>query len=234
MKNDKKYLCGIYTISLKITAGILICLLFFPVPAAWAESLSIEKLVEKIQERYDKTEDIKARFVQEVTIKSMKKSEKEEGVVYIKNPRRMLWHYFKPKVKKLIINPRKTWLYVLEDKVVYIQDADAVFKSKLMVKFLSGTGRLDEDFNVSFSREGQVDEEGNYRVILIPKESDFGVDKLFVTIDKETFLIVQCSFSDIYGNTTRIRFTDIKTNTGQSDRLFTFKPPHGVEVFNVP
>jgi outer membrane lipoprotein carrier protein len=234
MKNHKKIVCGIYSISLMITAGIVICLPFFSDLSVQAESLPLGELVARTQERYEKTEDLKAKFIQEITIKAMKKSEREEGVVYVKNPKRMLWHYVKPTVKKLIINPQKAWLYVPEDNVVYVQNADEVFKSKLIIKFLSGIGKLDEDFDVNFSKGGPVDERGHYLVTLIPKASDFGVDRLFLTIDKDTFLIIQCSFSDIYGNITRIRFTDIKTNTKLPDLLFTFKPPRGVEVFNLP
>jgi len=234
MKKHKKFASGIYPISLIITAGILTCLLFFSVPAVRAEPLSLGEVSVKVQERYDKTADLKARFIQEITIKSLKKSEKEEGVIYIKNPKRMLWHYLKPKVKKLIINPEKAWLYVPEDKIVYVQSAGDILKSRVIVKLLSGAGKLNEDFNINFSGGNPVDERGNYLVTLIPKESGFGVDRLFLTIDKDTFLIMQCSFSDMYGNINRIRFSDIKTNTNLSDHLFAFRPPKGVEVYNLP
>jgi outer membrane lipoprotein carrier protein len=234
MKKHEKTVWGISPLFLIISAGIFISLLFFPAPPVQADPLPLEALVLKTQERYEKTENLKARFIQDMTIKAMKKSEREEGVVYVKHPRRMLWHYVKPTTKKLIINPQKAWLYVPGDGVVYVQNAEEIFKSKLAVKFLSGLGKLDEDFNVEFSIGGPVDEKNNYLVTLIPKEADYGVDRLFLTIDKDTFLIVQCSFSDIYGNMTRIRFMDIKTNTTLPDHLFTFKPPKGVEVFNLP
>jgi len=235
MKNKiNNVLWGIYSISFIITAGIFICLLFFPVSSLRAETLPLGEIVARVQERYEKTEDLTAGFVQEVTIKAMKKTEREEGRLYMKNPRRMLWHYVKPKAKKLIINPQKAWLYVPDDRIVYVQNADEIFKSKLAMKFLSGIGKLDEDFHVVFSKEGSVDSRGNYLVTLVPKQSDFGVEKLFLTIHKDTFLIIQCSFSDIYGNVTRIGFMDIKTNTKLSDHLFTFKPPQGIEVYHMP
>ena len=212
----------------------MICLLFSLANPALAAPMSLSELIAKIQEKYEKTEDLKAKFIQEVTIKAMKKTEREEGVLYIKNPKRMLWDYVKPKVKKLIINPQKAWLYIPEDQVVYVQDAEEVFKSKLTVKLLSGIGKLDNDFKVSFSKDGPVDGKGNYLLALIPKGSDWGVDRLFLTIDKDTFQIIQCSFSDVYGNLTRIRFTDIKINNQLPDHLFFFKPPRGVEVFKSP
>jgi len=232
-KKNKKKPVGIYKIFLVITVGIIICLPFFSVSAAKAETLSLGELVGNIQERYEKTTDLKAKFVQEVTIKVMKKTEKEDGVVYIKNPGRMLWHYLKPKIKKLIINPQKAWLYIPEDKVVYVQDAGAILKSKLTLKFFSGMGNLQEDFNVGFSEGGPTDAGGNYLVTLIPKVADFGVDKLFISVNRDTFLIVQISFSDLYGNRTIIRFTDIHTNIKLSDTLFEFTPPKGFEVFSV-
>ncbi|MGD1153386.1 MAG: outer membrane lipoprotein chaperone LolA [Syntrophales bacterium] len=201
---------------------------------SFADILPLNELITKTQERYEKTQDLKAQFIQEVTIKSMNKIEREEGVVYVKNPRRMLWVYSKPKAKKLIINPKKAWLYIPEDRAAYVQDTENIYRSKLAVKFLSGIGKLSEDFHVGFSKPDTVDRNGDYLLTLVPKVSDTGVDKLYLTIDKEDFQIIQCSFTDLYGNITRIRLADIRINNNLDDKLFNFKPPSGVEVFNMP
>jgi outer membrane lipoprotein carrier protein len=229
----KKKCSRSYHYSLKI-AIILNLLLFFASGTSFADTLSLDELIAKAQERYEKTQDLKAQFIQEVTIKSVNKTEREEGVVYVKNPRRMLWVYSKPKAKKLIINPKKAWLYIPEDHAAYVQDTENIYKSKLAVKFLSGIGKLSEDFDVGFSKPDNVDKNGNYLLTLVPKVSDTGVDKLHITIDKENFQIIQCSFADLYGNNTRIRLTDIRINNNLDDKLFNFKPPSGVEVFNMP
>jgi len=222
-----------YRYSLK-TVIILICLLFFALRTSFADILPLNELIARTQERYKKTQDIKAQFIQEVTIKSVNKTEREEGVVYVKNPRRMLWVYSKPKAKKLIINPKKAWLYIPEDRAAYVQDTENIYRSKLAVKFLSGIGKLSEDFHVGFSKPDTVDRNGDYLLTLVPKVSDTGVDKLYLTIDKEDFQIIQCSFTDLYGNMTRIRLADIRINNNLDDKLFNFKPPSGVEVFNMP
>jgi len=222
-----------YRYSLK-TVIILICLLFFALRTSFADILPLNELIARTQERYKKTQDIKAQFIQEVTIKSVNKTEREEGVVYVKNPRRMLWVYSKPKAKKLIINPKKAWLYIPEDRAAYVQDTENIYRSKLAVKFLSGIGKLSEDFHVGFSKPDTVDRNGDYLLTLVPKVSDTGVDKLYLTIDKEDFQIIQCSFADLYGNITRIRLADIRINNNLDDKLFNFKPPSGVEVFNMP
>ncbi len=228
----KKYgcICGY----LAKIAVLMMCLSFFPGPAASESIMPIGKLIAKMQERYEKSQDLKARFIQEVTIKAMNKTDREEGVLYVKNPRRMLWNYTKPKPKKLIINPKKAWLYIPEDHVAYFQESEKVYRSKLAVKFLSGIGKLSEDFNINYSQPDALDSKGNYHLTLIAKVSDIGIDKFYLTIDKDNFQVIQSSFTDLYGNVTRIRLTDIKINNNLSDKLFNFTPPAGVEVFNMP
>jgi outer membrane lipoprotein-sorting protein len=69
---------------------------------------------------------------------------------------------------------------------------------------------------------------------LVPKSPDLGVEKLHLVIEPASFQILQCSFTDNFGNLTRIRFRNIRTNSRLPDHLFSFKPPRGVEIHKVP
>jgi len=199
-----------------------------------ADAPSLPAVISRMQAAYERTRDLKASFVQEVSLKSVGKTDREEGILYLKNPRRMYWDYQKPGIKKLIVNPQKAWLYMPGDSVVYVQNADALYKSKMAVRFLSGMGKLREDFRVSFAESGAVDQEGNYRLKLVPKAPGLGTDQLNLVVDRRSYQILEGSFTDPYGNATRIRFGNIRTNTGLSDRIFNFTVPAGVEVFNMP
>jgi outer membrane lipoprotein carrier protein len=200
---------------------------------AMAEELPLEQLTTKMQETYDKTQDLTASFVQELTIRSIQKTEREEGTVYFKNPRRMHWDYTRPQSKKLIVNPQKSWLYVPEDRVVYVQTADSIYRSKLVLRFLSGVGQLQEDFQIAYAAPEATDKGGHYLLSLVAKGPELGIDRLNLTVDRNSFQIRQCSFSDAYGNPTRIRFANIRTNSQLPESLFQFKPPRGVEIVNV-
>lgn len=213
--------------------GCLAAAFLLAAPAA-AAPLSLETLLSRIQEAYDSTTDLKATFVQEITLRTMNRTEREEGTVYFKNPRRMLWDYLKPTPKKLVITAKQAWFYLPEDKVAYVQDAETLFRSRLAVRFFAGQGKLQEDFRVAFSSEGTVDPEGNHLLTLTPRGSDLGVDAIDIAVDPVHFLVSQCRFADAYGNVTRIRFRNIRVNTKLPERLFAFKPPPGVEVVNLP
>ena len=212
-------------------AGIILLLLFLSAGFSYSQ-MAVEDLTGKIQDRYERTIDLKARFVQEATLKSTRKTQHEEGTVYFKKPKKMLWDYTKPESKKLVINPQTSWLYVPEDKMVYVQNSKNVFSSGQAIRFLAGIGKLTEEFKIKYAQP-QQDDAGNYLLEMVPKggpESAGGVRKLLATVDKETYLIIKCSFNDSLGNLTVITFQDIKTNTGLPDSMFTFKPPPGTEV----
>lgn len=233
MQKHLRFKKKLFSVKALLKIGILLFFVIFLAGVLQAESLSIEQLITHMQESYDKTRDMEAKFIQEVTIKSINKTEREEGIVYFKNPQRMFWNYLQPKPKKMIINHEKVWLYIPEDRIVYVQKAKNVFESKLTIKFLSGIGKLSEEFQVHFSHANPVNKEGNYLLTLTPKDTDLGIEKLFMTVNKDTFQIEECSFTDPLGNITRIRFKITKTNNKLSDKLFTFKTPAGVEVVNI-
>lgn len=197
---------------------------------ALSQGPSLDELTGKIQATYDRTGDFRAAFVQEATIKSMGRTTREEGTVYLKKPERMLWDYTKPSMKKLVINPRKAWLYIPDDEIVYVQDAKAVLSSKMTIRFLTGIGRLKDDFDVAFPAAGPTDAEGNYAVLLTPRGYEAGIKTLLLTVEKDTFHITGCVFTDLYDNATRLTFSNIEFNTGPADALFDFTPPPGAKV----
>jgi len=225
-RNRAKTLCK--------AAILSFCMIFLLAATVPAETMPLEQLTSKMQATYENTKDFKANFSQELVVKSIGKTEREEGTVYFKNPGKMLWEYAKPKAKKLVINPQKASLYVPADRAVYVQDSASLYKSKVIIRFLSGIGKLGEDFEIRYSEPEAVDGEGRYLLTLLPKSPDLGVEKLFLVIDPSGFRILQCSFTDNFGNITRIRFRNIRINSSLPDRLFSFKPPRGVEIHKVP
>jgi outer membrane lipoprotein carrier protein len=213
---------------------IIILVLVFPTASVFAEPLPLDELIEKIQARYEQTRDLEARFVQDATIKSVTQTLTEEGTVYFKKPRRMLWDYSKPSHKKLVINPRKAWLYIPDDNLVYIQDAKKLLTSRITVRFIAGIGKLKGDFKIASAPENYIDKEGNYLLSLIPHSKKMGIEQLFMQINKDTFDVMNFTFTDIYGNTTRLTLTKMKINNNLPDSMFYFTPPAGTQIVNVP
>ncbi len=228
MKNRLFIFRKIIAVIFILSAGII----FASVSGA-AEAPLLQETVNHLQRIYEKTQDFQAGFIQETTVKSIRKTDVEEGMVYFKNPKQMLWDYKKPKAKKLIINTQKAWLYLPQDKTVYTQESDKIFKSGVLIKFLSGLGKLNDDFTIQYAAGNAMDKNGNYLLQLYPREKGATYQYLQMTVEKNTFHILQVSFDDVMGNSTSLKFSGIKMNTGLSSKLFQFHPPPGASIFKM-
>ena len=220
------------------TTGIGLCLILSLIALpefVFSEELPVVgDITQNIQSSYEKAIDLKADFIQESTIKSIKKTEREEGRVFFKNPKNMLWDYTKPKGKKLVINSQKSWLYLAGEKVVYTQKSENIFQSKTLISFFSGSGKLKDDFIIKYAEPKALDKNGNYLLALIPREKTAACNLVKLSVDKNNFNILQVSFDDVMGNSTTLKFSNISINTGLAQKIFQFKPPAGVQVFQMP
>lgn len=220
-----------------IKTGFLFAILgflFLPGFAFSGENPPLENVVQKVQQFYEKTEDLKADFVQETTVQSIKKTEREAGRLFFKIPRNMFWEYTKPVGKKLVINSEKAWLYLKSEKIAYMQKSENILQSQLLINFFSGTGKFKDDFIVEYAEPACRDKDGNYVLVLTPRQGTGLFSKLRLTVNKNNFYIMQMNFDDAFGNSTRLNFSNIILNSGLTEKIFRFQPPSDVQVFEIP
>jgi outer membrane lipoprotein carrier protein len=211
-----------------IIFSALILLVFNPV----AFCATGQEVLNEIQNRYEKTDDFEARFIQEYIGKVMKQPNRGEGKVYFKKRGMMRWDYTVPN-QKFLSDGYTLWYYQPEEKQVHVSDVSRVLKEKTPLAFLAGEGNLRRDFDILNLNESVSQKEDNYVVELVPKESLATLSKLMLTVDKKTYTVLQADVFDGLGNVTQIRFIDIKTNVGLSDSFFHFSIPPGTEVIKM-
>jgi outer membrane lipoprotein carrier protein len=216
-------------IFLSIFSALMLLDLFF-VPVAFGQTG--QEILNETQNRYEKTNDIEANFIQEYFGKGMKQPNRGEGKVYFKKKGMMRWDYAVPN-QKLISDGHNLWYYQPEEKQVLISDISRVLKEKTPLAFLAGEGNLGRDFNLLNLNESVSQKEGSYVVELTPKEPLATFSKLILTVDKRTYTVLQADVFDGLGNLTRTRFIDIKTNVGLSNSFFQFTIPLGTEVIKM-
>jgi len=103
-----------------LIGGLWALVLLTGIDRGW--TMGTEEVVAKVQKVYEETRTFKAAFVQETFVRSAKKTIREEGWVYYKRPGLMRWDYRRPKEKRMILSPTKTWLYIPQDKVAYVRE----------------------------------------------------------------------------------------------------------------
>ena len=191
-----------------------------------------QEVLGEIQNRYEKTNDSEANFLQEYFGKMMKGGPKGEGKVYFKKKGMMRWDYKVPN-QKIISNGQALWFYRPDDNQVMVSDVSKDFLERTPLAFLAGEGDLRRDFNLLNFNESVSPKEDYYVVELAPKEPQVGLSKLSLTVDKKTYQVLRADVIDAMGNVTRTRFIDIKTDVGLSNSFFHFTIPPGTEVIKM-
>jgi outer membrane lipoprotein carrier protein len=210
------------------SAFMLFHLVFNPV----AFCATGQGVLNEIQDRYEKTNDFEANFIQEYIGKVMRQPNKGEGKVYFKKKGMMRWDYNVPN-QKLISDGHTLWYYQPEEKQVLVSDVSRVLKEKTPLAFLAGEGNLGRDFKLLNLNESVSQKEDHYVVELAPKEPLATLSKLILTVDKKSYTVLQADVFDGLGNVTRTRFIEIKTNVGLSNSFFHFTIPPGTEIIKM-
>ncbi|HON58938.1 MAG TPA: outer membrane lipoprotein carrier protein LolA [Smithella sp.] len=231
-KKNKKIFLHIKDLRLKQVLFCFILICFFPPKDSFCQaSLPLEGIIQNVQGAYEKTRDFKADFVQETFMKSVQKKLVEKGAMFFKKPRNILWDYSTPEVKKIVLNSRKAWLYLPKERVAYLQSSSKILQSQVLMNFFSGAGKINKDFIVRFAQPEATDSEGNYLLVLTPRQKNAGFNEARIAVDKNHFSILRFSFDDAMGNTTTLYFSNMVVNANLPQKIFEFQPPADVEVF---
>src|SRR5215470_9346072 len=129
--------------------GVLACAYGAAAPAA-----PVGDVVRHVQERFDATKDLSASVDQELVVASAGKTMHAKGTVAFKRPGKMRWNLTNGTTQVIVADGTTLWFYQPEEQQVLKAPFRAAFRSSTPVSFLTGVGRLEEDFEVSVEGEG--------------------------------------------------------------------------------
>jgi outer membrane lipoprotein carrier protein len=201
---------------------------------AWAtgaaRAVAPEEVVRHVQARLDETKDFTAAVDQELVVASAGKTLHATGTVAFKRPGKMRWTLADGTQQVIVADGSTLWFYQPEEQQVLKAPFQAAFRSSTPISFLTGVGRLSEDFDVSVE---SADADA-IRLALRPRKGEGELGRLQITVDAHTYDIVAAEIVDPVGNTTRLRFSALRRNVGLNDAEFHFDVPPGVDVIDAP
>jgi outer membrane lipoprotein carrier protein len=208
------------------TVALLVCL--WPFQAV--SEVTPEAVITRVQTLYDKAGGFQARFRQESHLKATGASDSAAGWMYFMKPCRMRWQYETPpeQKKEIVSDGRLVWMYMPADGVVMVYKLDKVLRSDLVMRFFSGIGLVQKDFNISWQQPPRPG--ASYVIDLFPKKDQPELKRLTLTINPDTYLVEKLNFSNALGEESHFTFTQVKLEVPLGPTFFTFTPPPGVQV----
>jgi len=150
------------------------------------------------------------------------------GRLFFLKPRAIRWDYEQPR-QQFVINEDKAWLYVPEEKTIYLYDAEQIINSPVVLSFFSGLGQLGEMFSIT-QLPAESGPPPRHRLLLLPREAESPVSQIILWIDPHSHHVVGIQTEDPLGNINEITFTNIQVNAPLEPSWFALKVPEGVRL----
>jgi outer membrane lipoprotein carrier protein len=184
-------------------------------------------MARSLQQRYQGIRDFSASFVHAYRGGVLRTQTTERGTVSIKKPGLMRWVYTAPERKEFVSDGTKIYFYVPEDRQVTVSDVPEVDQATTPVLFLAGKGDIARDFTAAYADAAPA---GTVGLRLTPRRSEPDYEYLIVAVDPVTLQIRALTTRDRQGGDSTLTFSNLKENTGISDKEFAFRIPRGVDV----
>ena len=193
------------------------------------------ELAQRVQARYDATEDFTANVTQEMTVAALGKTIRSEGTVAFKKPGKMRWEFPGDAAQIIVADGTTLWLYQPAEKQVLKAPFQSAFRSSTPISFLAGVGRISEDFDVSVAGDAPRPTAGDVvDLVLVPKRDADSVGRLRLTVARDSGDIRAAAIMDPLGNVTRLEFSHMQRNVHLGADRFVFEVPPGVDVITAP
>ena len=168
-------------------------------------------------------ETLEAAFRQTLVEPETGRERVSEGQLFLKRPKQFRWDYREPVPQLVVADGTDLWLYDPDLEQVTVRSLDDGLASTPAM-LLSGEGRLEDTFEVGAA----YPEEGAAWVELKPLDPDSDFDA--VRVGFAAGELAAMDITDTLGQTTRIRFSQVRRNVPIDASLFRFEPPPGADV----
>lgn len=202
-------------------------------PPAEAAADCAEPTARRVQVHYESIRDLSADFEQTARNAVLGSGPGAEpattrGRVVFAKPGRMRWEYREPEPSLVVSDGHTLWTYDPGlGEAQRLEGAESLV-SGAAIQFLLGEGDLLESFRVSALDCGARP----VRLLLEPREPA-SYERLTLDVSPDGGVRVS-EVSDLFGNVTRVAFSNVRTNTTPDPATFRFEPPQGVQVIEVP
>ena len=207
----------------------VVCLVLAAAVVTPARADELADALRTLQQRYESTRTLVAKFRQEVESPTMAGKLTSNGTVSFEKPNRMRWDYAAPDRQTIVSDGETLWIYQPEEKQVLKAPLREAFQATTPVTFLGGLGHVDRDFTPTL--ESSADD--RWVLKLVPREAR-GVGTLVLVVRKGDASIEEARISDPLGTTTHLALSEERRNVSLGADLFQFTPPPGVDVVRPP
>ena len=201
---------------------------FLPFASIEAQTLTVDEVVQRIRESREKTKDFSADLLQEKKISLLKEKVISKGRIRFKKPDKISIEFFHPETSQMVYDGKTFLLYFKEEKMAeryQVQGNPVVEKYLLFSK---------DPFQEKLAQWKIVeDRETVLALEILPKVKDPLFVKTRMWISKKDWIITGMEMVEKNGDTTTLRYSNMRVNMGLADSDFEIRLPKDVKVTEI-
>jgi outer membrane lipoprotein carrier protein len=201
---------------------------FLPFASIEAQTLTVDEVVQRIRESREKTKDFSADLLQEKKISLLKEKVISKGKIRFKKPDKISIEFFHPETSQMVYDGKTFLLYFKEEKMAeryQVQGNPVVEKYLLFSK---------DPFQEKLAQWRIVeDRETVLALEILPKVKDPLFVKTRMWISKKDWIITGMEMVEKNGDTTTLRYSNVRVNMGLADSDFEIRLPKDVKVTEI-
>jgi len=213
---------------MKVILLLLIFFILMPLPVKGATPMGAEEVVKRLREVQAKTKDFSADLHQEKKLSLMKEKIVSRGRIRFKKPDKVSIEFFHPEPSQMIFDGKTVLLYYKEEKMA---ERYSLRSNPLTERYLVFS---KDPFQEKLAGWKIVEDRESFLVIeIIPKVKDPLFVKTRLQVSKKNWMVIGMEMIEKNGDTTSIRYSNMKVNTGLIDSDFEIHLPKDVKITEV-
>ena len=207
---------------------LLSLFLFVPLQMSEAQQRRVDEVVQHLREAREQTKDFSADLLQEKKISLLKEKVVSKGRIRFKKPDHFFIEFFHPESSQMAFDGKTLLLYFKEEKMAEryrVQGNPMVEKYLLFSK---------DPFQEKLAEWKIVEDRESVLIMeILPRGKEAFFVKTRLWISKKDWMVVGMEMVERNGDTTSLRYLNIKMNTGLSDSDFQIHLPKDVKITEV-
>ena len=188
-----------------------------------------------VQAFYNQTKGVRTSFYQTYFNKLYDNYDRSRGTVTFAKPGKMRWDYARPNGKVIATDGSTLTMYSPGDE----GENGQCFRRQMSqsqlpaaFSFLTGTGRLEEDYTFRLLDAARQGYDEGYVLELTPRTPSPHYERILFYVmkrnDRPTGVVRRVLIVDAAGNRNRFDFSNMEWNPATTGATFRFSPPGGV------
>jgi outer membrane lipoprotein carrier protein len=213
---------------MKIWLLILVSLLSIPLTAKGAAPISADEVVKRLREIQEKTKDFSADIHQEKKLSLLKEKIISRGKIRFKKPDKVSIEFFHPESSQMVFDGKTVLLYYKEEKLAerYSLRSNPIAERYLLFS--------KDPFQEKLAEWKILEDRESFLVMEItPKVKDPLFVKTRLRVSKKDWMLIGMDMVEKNGDTTSIRYSNMKVNTGLTESDFEIHLPKDVKITDV-